>query len=490
MCAAFTSLHAQDVIRGHVRGADNAPVQGATVAATPAGGVARTIRTDAQGGYSITFDSGDGPYTVVVTMVGYTRQSVDVARRAPGATRADLDFRFEQVAQRVAGVTVRAQRQRPQRSDASGTGAGESGTAAASMSSGLTGDLTGDLASAMATVPGLIITPAADGGLPSVSAFGLSGDQNSLTLNGMNFGAGGVPRDGLVLRVASSTYDPGRGGFSGVQTALRLPSGSNFLTQFLHVTAEDPHLQGAPPGASQIGTQYSRQILSGSWGGPIKEDKFYYNTSFQAGRRSTELPSLIALDRSTLQALGISQDSVNRLSTAATALGIPLSTSAVPSNRVTTTASGLARFDWAPNATSRLGNTFYMIVGGNFSDAAASRATPTSFASHAGESRTWSGQLQATASRFIGTVLNESNLAFTTASNRAHPYLFVPDARILVTSTFPDASAASSTLRDRRQLERRDASEQLVGAGQKRDVVVLVGQQTPIPRHARRPSGE
>jgi hypothetical protein len=436
-----------DVVRGHVRATDGSPLAGATVTATPLGGVARIVRTDDRGAYTISFADSDGPYTVAATMLGYARQSADVPRRAAGAARLDVDFSLTAVAQRVAPVTVRAQRQRPQRTDGLGAGPGEAGTAAASLASGLTGDLTGDLASAMATVPGLTITPSADGGLPTVSAFGLTGDQNSLTLNGMSFGAAGVPRDGLVLRVSSSTYDPGRGGFSGVQTALRLPSGSNFLTQFLHVTAEDPHLQGNPPGAAPIGARYARQILSGSWGGPIAEDKLYYNTSFQVGRRSSDLPSLVALDAASLQSLGVSGDSVSRLSNAATALGIPLSAPAVPSNRLTTTASALARVDWAPNATSRAGNTFYVIGGGSWSNADGSRASPTSFASHAGESRSWSAQLQATASRFMGPVLNESNLAIGASSNRAAPYLFVPDARVLVTSTFADGTAGSATLR-------------------------------------------
>ena len=234
-----------DILRGHVRSTDGAPVAGATISAAPSSGPARVTRSDEQGAFSIAFSETDGPFAVTVTMVGYARQTIQVARRT-GSTRADIEIRLEPVAQRIAPVTVRAQRQHPQRSDNTGVGPGESGTAAASLSSGLTGDLTGDIASALGTVPGLTITPAADGGLPTISAFGLSGDQNSLTLNGMNFGASGVPRDGLVLRVASSTYDPGRGGFSGVQTSLRLPSGSNFLTQFLHGTAEDPHFQGTP----------------------------------------------------------------------------------------------------------------------------------------------------------------------------------------------------------------------------------------------------
>ena len=62
----------------------------------------------------------------------------------------------------------------------------------------------------MGTIPGLLVTPDPNGGLPVISALGLSSSQNTLTLNGMNFGGGNIPRDELVLRVAQSTYDPGR----------------------------------------------------------------------------------------------------------------------------------------------------------------------------------------------------------------------------------------------------------------------------------------
>src|SRR5258705_1614812 len=79
-----TAQNVPDVIRGHVRGADGTAIAGATVTATPVGGVTRTTRTDATGAYAIAFSEGDGPYTVVAAMLGYARQSVDAPRRVVG----------------------------------------------------------------------------------------------------------------------------------------------------------------------------------------------------------------------------------------------------------------------------------------------------------------------------------------------------------------------------------------------------------------------
>ena len=48
-------------------------------------------------------------------------------------------------------------------------------------------------------------TTDASGGLPGFSVLGLSPDQNRITLNGLSFGGGDIPRDATVMtRVASA----------------------------------------------------------------------------------------------------------------------------------------------------------------------------------------------------------------------------------------------------------------------------------------------
>jgi hypothetical protein len=232
-----------------------------------------------------------------------------------------------------------------------------------------------------------------------------------------------------------------------VQTSLRLPSGSNFVNQLVHVTEESPALQGSTPSSAQLGTQYSRHIVSGSWSGPIVEDKAYYSTAFQFSRRASDLATLTTGDAASLEALGISADSVARLLSVIGPLGIPRATSAVPSDRLTTNASILSRFDWSPAASRSSGSQLYMMLGGNYNDNAGTRSGPTALASHGGESSNWALQLQGVSSRFLGAVLNETNLAAVTSRQTATPYLFMPDARILITSNFADGTAGSSTVR-------------------------------------------
>ena len=433
-------------LRGTVRDTQGAAVANVTVSAVSDDGQRLSTRTDAAGSFSITVPSATVSYSVTASLLGYA----PVTKQAPGVASGEqyppVDFQLSSVAQRLATATVRAQRPRATRSDREGAGVGEPGTIPVGGAT-VSGDLTGDITSAMATVPGILITPDPNGGLPIISAFGLSGDQNSLTLNGMNFAAGSIPRDGLTLRVSQSTYDPGRGGFSGVQTALRLPRGGDITTYGVHITAEDPTFQGTTPNSSRLGTQYSRQIVSGAWAGPIVEDKAFFSTSYQLSRRQSDLISLTSLDGASLQAIGVSSDSASRLLSTIGTIGIPVRTSLVPGNRLTTSASALTRFDWSSGASSRAGSILYLVLGGNYADNAGTRSGSTALPSHGGDSKSWSGQAQATSSRYVNTILNEANLSFVKSGSSNSPYLQLPDGRVLVTSTFADGTAGSSTLR-------------------------------------------
>src|SRR6185503_3223869 len=101
----------------------------------------------------------------------------------------------------------------------------------------------GNLAAMAASVPGVSLVPDAGGGVPGFSVLGLSPDQNRVTLNGMSFGGGDIPRDAFVMtRVASTSFDVSRGGFSGGQLSVSANSGGNFSTRLAHVTFDAPSL--------------------------------------------------------------------------------------------------------------------------------------------------------------------------------------------------------------------------------------------------------
>ena len=322
-----------DVIRGRVIGPDTMPIANAQVIAidtinkTPP----RPARTDAKGAFSITIENGSGTYMVAATMLGYAPQRRVVKRGADGNI-PPVDFKLAQVAAQLGGVRTVGERPRVARSDASGDQSVGGQTTFANTNNGLVGDLTGDLTAALANVPGITIIPSTTGGLPTVSAFGVSGDQNGLLLNGMGFG-GSVPRDGVRAAYVTSSYDPSRGGFAGIQTTLRLAAGSNYAVRVLHGTLDAPTLQWTTPVARQLATRYDQQILSGTASGPIKLDRLFYSTSFQVQRRASDLTSLATADPASLAALRISSDSVSRLVNVLGPAGIPLSTAGTPDQR-------------------------------------------------------------------------------------------------------------------------------------------------------------
>jgi hypothetical protein len=174
--------------------------------------VPKPTRTDAKGAFSITFENGNGTYMVAVNMLGFAPQR-RVVSRLPDGSMPVVEFKLSQVAAQLGAVRSVGERPKAVRSDVNGDFSVGGQTSFVNPNNGLTGDLTGDLTLALTTIPGVTLIPSATGGLPTVSAFGITGDQNGMVLNGMGFG-GNVPRDGFRVGVVTSSYDPSRGGFA------------------------------------------------------------------------------------------------------------------------------------------------------------------------------------------------------------------------------------------------------------------------------------
>ncbi|HXT17626.1 MAG TPA: carboxypeptidase-like regulatory domain-containing protein [Gemmatimonadaceae bacterium] len=447
-----------DIVRGRVIGADTMPIANAQVTAVDtAAKVPKQMRTDAKGAFAFTFDNGGGSYMVAVTMLGYAPQRRVVTRGADGKI-PDLQFKMSQVAAQLGAVRSVGERPRPPRSEAQGD-AGVGGTQTfTSLSNGLTGDVTGDLTAALATIPGITITPSATGGLASVSAFGIPGEQNSITLNGLGFG-GNVPRDGFSMSVVSASYDPSKGGFAGVQQSLRMQSGSNFITRSIHATLDAPTLQWTTPVASTLNTRYDQQILSGTLAGPIVTDHVFYATSYQLQRRTSGLTSLATADAASLEALRISPDSVSKLFIALGPNGIPVRTPGVPSQRENMETRLATRIDWIPHPQpapsgvfffgppSVTQDAYYVEAGGSVRNNDGAMIGATSVPSFGGAQTHRDGWAQFTAAKYLPkSVLNETSVSVSGGVDRTDPYLALPTANILVTSNLDDGQLGLSSL--------------------------------------------
>jgi hypothetical protein len=115
-----------------------------------------------------------------------------------------------------------------------------------------------------ASLPGVQLVPGADGDPSGFSVLGLTPDQNSTTLNGMNFGGADLPRDAAVMSsLVTTPYDVTRGGFSGAQFSLRTRPGSNFVMRGMSFTLNAPQLQWTDRAARALGQEYTNLSLGG-----------------------------------------------------------------------------------------------------------------------------------------------------------------------------------------------------------------------------------
>ncbi len=460
VCGLLSPALAQtaDVLRGRVVGPDSSPIANAQVVALDtASKTPHPTRTDARGAYTISIDNGGGTYVVAVTMLGYAPQRRTVTRPASGAF-PPIDFKLALVAAQLGAVRTTGERPKVTRSDVAGDNSIGGQTAFADATSGRNGDFTGDLTLALTSIPGVTIIPSATGGLPTVSAFGISGDQNGLILNGMGFG-GSIPRDGMRVAVVTSSYDPSKGGFAGIQTSVRMSPGSNLKVRNLHATLDAPSLQWTTPVANRLQTRYDQQIFSGALSGPIVNDKLFYSTSFQVQRRASGLTSLSSSDPTSLAALRISSDSVGRLLNALGATGIPVNLPGVPSGRENREVRLAGRFDFIPNPAPPIApgivfigqngtqDAYYLQAGGTMRNNDGAMIGPTSVPSFGSEQTHRDGWVQLTAAKYLPrNILNETTVSFSGSSDRTAPYLDLPAARILVASSLANGELGLSTL--------------------------------------------
>ena len=434
-----------DLLRGHVKGPDSIGIKNATVNILPsaAGATARYTRTDSVGNWSLVMDGTAPTYTVTITALGLAPQRV-TARRSGDGQPIVVDVALKRAAVQLETVRVSETRRRPPPRDNIGIpneqSASEQRTGNAAGAVALADQ--GNLAAMAASVPGVSLITDANGGPPAFSVLGLSGDQNNVTLNGMQFSGGDIPRDAIAFsRVTSTSFDVSRGGFSGGQLAIAAFSGGNFHQRNAHLTIDAQPLQFTDQVGRQLGSQYSNGQFSGSLLGPIVYDKLFYNAAFQVGRRNSDVQSLLSNDALSLQRIGVAPDSVQRLMTALGTNGIPVASSLT--GKVRDNASVLTRIDWTPSQTV-VGN---VVVSARHSSSSALFLGATALPGHGGEDKASGGDVTATLSAYLHkNILNDFRLGWHINDDKSAPYLLLPDARVLVVSQFPDSSAGITSL--------------------------------------------
>ena len=442
--ARAASAQNADVIRGRVTRVDSVPIPNATVTVTTiSGGVNRSAKTDRNGRYTITFPNGDGDYLVKFVALGYSPKQYEL-KRAADEDILVADAKLMSAANVLDEVKILAPRDKANRNDVQPD---IGGTEKSINNATLTADQLGDLAAMAASVPGVNYVAGANGDPSGFSVLGLTPDQNSTTLNGMNSSASNLPRDAQTMAsLTISPYDVARGGFSGANQNIRLRSGSNFINQGFSLLGEAPPLQFTTSAARALGQEYTNLSLGGQSSGPISIDKAFYNFSYQLGQRSSDLATLLNTDSLGLITAGIAPDSVKRLLSILKGKQIPLTVGGVPSERLSDNGSLLGVIDFAPPG-SKTGAAYNLTMLGSWNKVSPLGAGTSELPAHSGDRTNWSGQAQLHHSTYFWFgILSESGVALSAGRSYISPFVALPSGSVLISSVFPDGSNVSKNV--------------------------------------------
>jgi hypothetical protein len=432
-----------DMIHGRVSGADGAPIANATVSASPLPErAARRTRTDDNGIFIITFPAGTGDYLVEITALGFSPRRFELKRIGESGDFV-ANARLEIATQALQPVRVRGSRRRPDRGDDADVG----GTGRALDLSVMSVDDYGDLSAMAGATLGVDAIPSSDGTAGGFSVFGLSPDQNATTLNGLDFGGTLLPRDAPVsVSLSTGPYDVSRGGFSGGQLVLRSRRGTNYITRLASATLDAPAVQWSDQVASAVGQQYASETASGLLSGPIAFDRAFYTLSFQLGRRSSDLRTLLNTSEAGLDAASIAADSVTRLLGILRQLGVPVGTAGVPRLQTWENGSVFGAVDIVP-PTRNAGHAFNLTYAGNWNRQTPSWLLPTELPTRGTNFTNWSGTIQGRHTNYAGFgILTETSLGVNATRIYTAPLLDLPTGNVFITSELPDSTTGVQVL--------------------------------------------
>jgi hypothetical protein len=442
-----------DILRGRVVDDANKPVAGARVEATSAEtGVHRATATAADGRYTLTFPEGGGRYTVRVSAPGQGAATSTVARAADEEVLV-ANFRLTTQPIMLEGVTARATRPAPGRGDAGSTERAISGE----LAGRLPVENTTDPSQLATLVPGVVAASQADSSEArgSFSVAGQRSSLNNVTLDGTSFssrltggqaGGGspvGVPSEGVrATSVVTNTFDVSRGEFSGGLIAMTTRAGSNIPNGSITYALRDPSLQSG--GSSAAGSGYTQNRVSGGYGGALIKDRLFAYGSGQYQRRTDDLFALQGQSAASLNALGVSPDSVSRfLQILQTEYGISSSGQIGNFSRVGNAVSVLGRVDFLPVEQQTI--SLRALYNGYRQDN--SRVGFLSLRQNGGRSHSDSwGLIGTLTSRFGGGYINDLRLSYNNDSRNQDPYALLPEGRVRVGSQLADGTVGFTTL--------------------------------------------
>ncbi|HTJ23418.1 MAG TPA: carboxypeptidase-like regulatory domain-containing protein [Gemmatimonadaceae bacterium] len=449
--APAAAQQSTDIIRGRVTGPDTLPIVRARITATSyQGNISKTAETDRNGRFQIIFINGEGDYWIEVAKIGYNRRRFEI--RKVGDEQVMLaDARLTSAVVALDAVTITADNRALVNRNARPTDVSGGEKPLTSNSAQVSPDQAGNLAAmAAAAAPGIQRIPGMDGQADMFSAFGLSGDQNNTTFNGLGSGVSALPPDAQV-RVTFNQFpaDPARGGFSGAQINVMSIPGSNFSFRGLSGYGTGPALQWTDQGADSSGQKSTTLRFGGSLRGPIQTDQSFYNASYSAQRTFADMLTLLNTSPTGLQAAGVAADSASRLLAILRSKGVPVSLDHGPTVRATDNLNYQANIDFTPSS-SGTGNSLTLGMFGGYvhvQPTGGNVQTLTRTAAQTGEAHAWSTSASLMHSNYFWFgVLSQTTLGVAIQRQSQAPYLDYPTGAVRVASQLPDGTTSIKNL--------------------------------------------
>jgi hypothetical protein len=439
-----------DIIRGRVTGPDTLPISGARITATSyQGNISKTAETDKNGRFQIIFVNGEGDYWIDVAKIGYNKRRFEI--RKVGDEQVMLaDARLTSAVVALDAVTVTADNRALVNRNSPGSDVTGGDKPLQSNTAQVPPDQAGNLAAMASTVAGIQRIPGMDGQADMFSAFGLSGDQNNTTFNGLGSGVSSLPPDAQV-RVTFSQFpaDPARGGFSGAQINVISIPGSNFSFRGVSGYGTGPDLQWTDAGADSSGQKSTTLRFGGNLRGPLQTDKSFYNASYSAQRTFADMLTLLNTSPVGLQSAGVAADSAMRLLAILHGKGVPVSVSNQPTVRATDNLNYQANIDFTPSS-SGTGNSLTLGVFGGYvhvQPTGGGVSTLTRTPAQIGEAHAWSTSASLLHSNYFWFgVLSQTTLGVALQQQSQAPYFDFPSGTVRVASQLPDGTTSIKNL--------------------------------------------
>lgn len=420
LLAAATPARAQAtnaavLVTGRVNGPDGRPVPGATVRVTPLPvGPDRLVTAGVDGEYRVVEPPDVERLSIDVRALGFAPAHLDVAR-PPNAARMTADVELALARHVLDPVITEGQRDAPNAAAPGESQRSYSGERLRHMPVAI-GD---SVASIAQMVPG------------GLAPNGQQRGSTSFTYDGSSAGLSTLPPEAIAdVAVTPNGFDVGSARSAGTQVAVTTQSGGEAAHGAFGYTLADRALELGAPSASVNGFQ-SQSTIDAAYGGPLIRHRLLAFGALRASYTSAAATSLLTANPTALSALGISPDSVRRLTTILSTLGAPVAPNGIPRTVTTEAVNSFGRIDATPSASETI--TLTAQGTGRWQNGATvgTLALPSTGTTQS----SWgaSGHISLS-SRLSSSMENDAGLSFARYAQSVSPVASVPSGAVTVAS--------------------------------------------------------